>query len=91
MNPRIIRLREELAKNKEKITTLQARNRELEKAVRELENTDIIGMVRAQGMTLEQFVLAYIKTEFLCAGQRKYVSRNYHYEAMGRKEGEDFD
>ena len=55
MNPRIIRLREELAKNKEKITTLQARNRELEKAVRELENTDIIGMVRAQGMTLEQF------------------------------------
>lgn len=55
MNPRITRLREELAKNKEKITTLQARNRELEKSIRELENTDIIGMVRAQGMTLEQF------------------------------------
>lgn len=55
MNPRITRLREELAKNKEKIAALQARNRELEKTIRELENTDIIGMVRAHGMTLEQF------------------------------------
>ena len=51
----------------------------------------VAGFFHYNGMTLEQFVLAYIKTEFLCAGQRKYVSRNLHYEAMGRKEAEDFD
>ena len=30
-------------------------NRELEKQIRELEDTDIIGMVRENGMTMEQF------------------------------------
>ncbi len=55
MNPKITRLREELTKNKEKITALQGRNRELEKQIRELENIDIIGMVRARGLSLEDF------------------------------------
>lgn len=51
----------------------------------------VAGFFHYNGMTLEQFVAAYIKTEFLCAGQRKYVSRNYHYEALGRREADDFD
>ena len=51
----------------------------------------IAGFFHYNGMTLEQFVAAYIKTEFLCAGQRRYISLNYHYEAMGRKEADDFD
>ena len=55
LNPKIIKLREEHDKNKAKITELQARNRELEKQIRELENTDIIGLVRAQGLSLEDF------------------------------------
>ena len=55
LNPRIIKLREEHDKNKAKISELQARNRELEKQIRELENTDIVGLVRAQGFTLEDF------------------------------------
>ena len=55
MNPKIAKLREEHGKNKAKISELQARNRELEKQIRELENTDIIGLVRAQGMSLEDF------------------------------------
>ena len=38
-----------------KISDLQGRNRELEKQIRELEDTDIIGMVRENGMTMEQF------------------------------------
>ena len=42
-------------KNKGKISDLQGRNRELEKQIRELEDTDIIGMVRENGMTMEQF------------------------------------
>ena len=55
MNPKIIKLREEHQKNKAKITELSARNRELERRIRELENTDIIGLVRAKGMSLEEF------------------------------------
>lgn len=48
MNPKIMKLRGELEKNKGKISDLQGRNRELE-------DTDIIGMVRENGMTMEQF------------------------------------
>ena len=55
MNPKIIKLREEHAKNKAKITDLSTRNREIEKQLRGLENTEIIGLVRAQGMSLENF------------------------------------
>ena len=45
MNPKIAKLRTEFEKNKNKISDLQGRNRELEKQIRELEDTDIIGMV----------------------------------------------
>ena len=55
MNPKIRKFRDEHAKNKEKISELQSRNRELEKQIRELENIDIVGMVRAKGLSLEQF------------------------------------
>lgn len=55
MNAKIHKFREEHEKNKVKISELQARNRDIEKQIRELENTDIVGMVRAQGLTLEQF------------------------------------
>ena len=55
MNPKNMKLRGELEKNKGKISDLQGRNRELEKQIRELEDTDIIGMVRENGMTMEQF------------------------------------
>ena len=55
MNPKIVKLREEHAKNKARITELSARNREIEKQLRGLENTEIIGLVRAQGMSLEDF------------------------------------
>ena len=55
MNPKINKLRAEVEKNNAKIATLQAKNKSLEKQIRELENTDIIGMVREQGMTIEEF------------------------------------
>ena len=55
MNPKIRKYRDEHAKNKEKISELQSRNRELEKQIRELENIDIVGMVRAKGLSLEDF------------------------------------
>ena len=53
MNPKIEKLRKEHGKNKAKISDLQARNREMEKQIRELENTEIIGLVRARGMSPE--------------------------------------
>ena len=55
MNPKINKLRTELEKNNGKIAALQAKNKELEKQLRELENLDIVGMVREQGMTIEDF------------------------------------
>ena len=61
MNPKITKLRTELEKNNGKIATLQAKNKELEKQIRELENLDIIGMVREQGMTMEQFAKLFQK------------------------------
>ena len=55
MNPKIMKLRGELEKNKGKISDLQGCNRELEKQFVSWRNTDIIGMVRENGMTMEQF------------------------------------
>ena len=54
MNPKIAKLRAELEKNTEKITRLQARNAELKQQIQELENLDIINMVRECGMTPDQ-------------------------------------
>ena len=54
MNPKIIKLKAERAKNDEKIAALRSRNRELDESIVELENTDIIGMVRESGFTPEQ-------------------------------------
>lgn len=55
MNPKIQKLRAELDKNNEKIGKLQSRNAEIKQQIRELEDTDIIGMVRAKGLTVEEF------------------------------------
>ena len=52
-NPRP-KLREEMEKNQAKIAELQARNRELQKKIRESENTDILGLIREVNMTPEE-------------------------------------
>lgn len=54
MNPKITKLRAERGKNEAKISDLQARNKEIDGLITELENTDILGLVRASGMTPEQ-------------------------------------
>ena len=63
MNPKIIKLKAERAKNDAKIAALQSRNRELDESIVELENTDIIGLARATGMTMEELAqyLMHIK------------------------------
>ncbi|MCI5485270.1 MAG: DUF4315 family protein [Clostridiales bacterium] len=56
MNPKINKLRAELEKNNEKMEKLQARNTELQQQLQEAENMEILGMVRACGMTVEEIV-----------------------------------
>ena len=54
MNPKIKKINREYKKNEEKIMELQARQAELEKQRTELENLDIIGLVRNVGLTPDQ-------------------------------------
>ena len=54
MNPKIQKLRTELDKNLDKIRKLEARNAELKQQIREMEDVDIIGMVRAMGLSTEE-------------------------------------
>lgn len=49
------------------------------------------GFFSYNGMTLEQFLWAFVKSEILCAGNRRFVSENFHYALLGRKEADDFD
>ena len=51
----------------------------------------VAGFFSYNGLTLEQFAWAFIKSEFLCAGGRRFVSENFYYNMLGRKEADDFD
>ena len=39
------------------------------------------GFFKYNGMNFEQFIVAFVYSEFLCAGVRTYKSENYIYEA----------
>lgn len=54
MNPRIEKLRTERKKVFDKYTSLGARLKTLDEQILKLENTDIIGIVRENGVTIEQ-------------------------------------
>lgn len=54
MNPKIKKIDKEYEKNAAKIAELQERQKELEKQRLELENLDIIGLVRSVGLTPDQ-------------------------------------
>lgn len=73
MNPKIIKLKAERAKNDEKIAALRSRNRELDESIVELENTDIIGLARATGMSVEE--LAQFLTQ-LKRGGAPFITPN---------------
>ena len=53
MNPKIKKLKTEKAKNLRRIADMTARNTEIDAQVTELENLDIIGMVRDNEITPE--------------------------------------
>ena len=73
MNPKMIKLKAERAKNDEKIAALRSRNRELDESIVELENTDIIGLARATGMSMEE--LAQFLTQ-LKRGGAPFITPN---------------
>lgn len=73
MNPKIIKLKAERAKNDEKIAALRSRNRELDESIVKLENTDIIGLARATGMSMEE--LAQFLTQ-LKRGGAPFITPN---------------
>lgn len=54
MNPRLEKLRLERDKLAEKLAVLTARLKALDEQILKLENTDIIGIVRENGLTIEQ-------------------------------------
>ena len=54
MNPKINKLKAEKEKHLRKIAEMTSRNDEIDVQVMELENTDIIGIVRENGVTPEQ-------------------------------------
>ncbi len=70
MNPKIKKLRAERAKNDDKIAKLTARNEEVDKEIMNLENLDIIGLVRAVGLTPDQLA-ALIQANARPAPERK--------------------
>lgn len=54
MNPRLEKLRQEREKLAKKLTSLTARLKALDEQILKLENTDIVGIVRENGLTIEQ-------------------------------------
>ena len=47
----------------------------------------VAGFFQYNGMTLEQFLWAVIKSEILCAGARPFLTENPHEEKLFGKEG----
>ena len=67
MNPKINKLKAEKEKNLRKIAEMTARNDEIDVQVMELENTDIIGIVRESGISPEQLaeLIQSLKTNIM--------------------------
>ena len=78
MNPKIKKIDAEYEKNAAKITKLQERQKELEAERLELENTDIIGIVRSMGLTPDQLAALILSSRPAADPERK--EDNYHAE-----------
>lgn len=63
MNERITKLRADYEKNAEKISSLQAKNKRLADKITQLENAEIIGAVRTSGLTIDELLSLFGKSE----------------------------
>ncbi len=74
MNNKIKKLQAERSRNDEKIADLRTRNSEIDKQITELENLDIVGIVRSMGVTPDHLAAiiqasktdATVRTEKYC-------------------------
>ena len=76
MNPKIQKLRTELDKNLDKIRKLEARNAELKQQIREMEDVDIIGIVRAMGLSTEELAKLIRKNPDLITPDKEEFEAN---------------
>ena len=51
----------------------------------------VTGFFQYNGMTFEQFVWAFLKSQFLCAGPRVFQSENLYGAALTKKGVQDYD
>lgn len=51
----------------------------------------LAGFFHYNGLTLEQFLWAVVKSEILFAGGRPFASESFYYNLLRRKGGQDFD
>lgn len=56
MNLRIERLKDEFAKNEKKILSLQTKNKAIAEKITQLENADIVGVVRESGFSIDELL-----------------------------------
>lgn len=63
MNARIVRLKEEYERNAEKIVSLQAKNKKLTEKIKELKNIEILGIVKASGLSIDELMSLLGKTD----------------------------
>ena len=45
----------------------------------------VAGFFSYNGLTFERFIWVVLKSEVLCAGERKFVSENFHYRLLTGK------
>lgn len=51
----------------------------------------VTGFFHYNGLTFEQFLWAYIKSQFLCAGPRTFQTENIYCAALTKKGVHDYD
>ena len=76
MNPRITKLKEERDKLFEKATAYQARIKSIDEQIMKLENTDIVGIVRETGVTIDELaeLLALLEKKPNAVLPEKYMN-----------------
>jgi len=76
MNPRITKLKEERDKLFEKATAYQARIKAIDEQIMKLENTDIVGIVRETGVTIDELakLLALLEKQPNALLPEKYMN-----------------
>ena len=63
MSARIEKLKEDYERNTEKIVSLQAKNKKLAEKITELENIEILGVVKASGFSVDELMSLLGKTD----------------------------